>query len=58
MTLVYSYPQIYYQWLYWIYFVFLLQNLLYAIDYMLLKMRTFGFFCTVNEIFCVDISTN
>jgi hypothetical protein len=44
MILVYYYPQIYYQWLYLICFVFLLQNFLCAIDYMLLIMRKVFFF--------------
>ena len=43
-TLVYYYPQIRYQCLYLIYFVFLLQNVLYATDYIVLIVRTVGFF--------------
>jgi hypothetical protein len=58
MTSVYYYPQIYYHWLYLIYFVFLLQSLLYAIDYKLLIMRIVVFSVTFSEIICADASTN
>jgi hypothetical protein len=54
MNLGYYYPQIYYQWLYLIYFVFWFQNLLYAIDYMLLIMRTvYGTMLLINFKTCV-----
>ena len=47
LILVYYYPQIYYQWLYLIHFGFLLQNLLYEIDYKLLirKINVFSGCC-------------
>jgi hypothetical protein len=58
MSLVYYYRQKYYQWLYMIYFVFLLQNLLYEIDYMWLIMFNISAVRLIGSLFSDTISTD
>jgi len=55
-ALVHYYPQVYYH-LYMIYCDFWFQNALYAIDYMLLRMRTvYGTMLLINFKTCVSFS--